>query len=171
MGGEVAVAHEWTHEDDVPFKPADPRRPGGAEHTSAWVTALNDLYRSTPALHRGDCDPGGFVWLVGDDWRNSVCAFLRTDPDGSSPAVAVVANFTPVVREGYEIGVPSSGGWTEVLNGDDVAFGGSGVTNPTVTGHASPLHGQPGRISLRLPPLAVVVLAPDPTASEPSGGS
>ena len=49
----------------------------------------------------GDCEFGGFRWIVPDDSDNSVYAWLRFVPDG--PAVAMVSNFTPVPREGYRI--------------------------------------------------------------------
>ena len=168
MGGEVAVADEWSHEDDVPFKPGDPRRPGGAEQISAWVSALNATYRSSPALHRGDLVADGTSWLVGDDDDNSVVAFVRHDPVGEAPPVVVVANFTPVVRDGYRIGVPREGEWAELLNGDHESFGGSGVTNPPVDAVAEPLHGQPHHITVRLPPLSIVFLTP--RSQLPTGG-
>jgi 1,4-alpha-glucan branching enzyme len=40
-----------------------------------------------------------------------------------------VANLTPVVRHDYRVGLPSGGWWAEILNTDDVQFGGSGVSN------------------------------------------
>jgi 1,4-alpha-glucan branching enzyme len=170
QGAEVATRSDWTHEDDVPFKPGDPRRPAGAEQISAWVTAINHAYRTAPALYRGDIDPAGTAWLVGDDDVNSVVAFLRRDPSGDGLPIVVVANFTPVVREGYQIGVPTRGDWVELLNSDAEAFGGSGVTNAPATAVDEPLHGQPHRVTLRLPPLAIVFLTPDSPTSDPNGG-
>ena len=73
-----------------------------------------------------------------------------------------------MVRDGYQVGVPTDGDWAELLNSDADTFGGSGITNPPVTAVAEPLHGQPHRVTLRLPPLAIVLLTPD--TPEPSGG-
>ena len=43
--------------------------------------------------------------------------------------MVAVCNFTPVVREGYPIGVPVPGEWEEVLNTDSARYGGSGTGN------------------------------------------
>src|SRR5690606_35387773 len=64
-----------------------------------------------PALHAGDCEPGGFEWLSGEDWQHSVLGWMRHGP---GETVVAVLNFTPVVREGYRIGVPEAGRWTRV---------------------------------------------------------
>src|SRR5205809_788612 len=58
----------------------------------------------------------------------SVLAFLRTGEAGDPP-VLVVANFTPVPRDGYRLGVPIGGFWKEILNSDATLYGGSGIGN------------------------------------------
>jgi 1,4-alpha-glucan branching enzyme len=113
---------------------------------------------STPALFELDNDPAGFRWIVGDDAANSVYAFLRFSEDGSP--VLFVANFTPVVRESYRIGVPVTGEWREVLNSDDLRFGGSGVLNGSVETTPLSTHGYDQSIELDLPPLGVTFLMP-----------
>ena len=173
MGCEVAQATEWQHESDVPRHQDDPRASPHADETVRWVAALNDMYRSHPALHAGDCDHRGFEWLVGNDYAASVCVFLRHDPVGLAPPVLVVANFTPVVRDGYAIGVPVGGKWQRLCSSDDVAFGGSGVTDDELLALDVPLHGQPCRLTLRLAPLAITFLTtelpvPGPTKKEPA---
>ena len=41
----------------------------------------------------------------------------------------MVANFTPMPRENYLVGVPQPGRWVERLNSDATLYGGSGVGN------------------------------------------
>ena len=41
--------------------------------------------------------------------------------------VVVLANFTPVPREGYRMGVPAPGFYRELLNGDSTYYGGSNM--------------------------------------------
>ena len=53
-----------------------------------------------------DDAPQGFQWLIGDDAINSVYAWLRWSKDGKP--VLVVANFTPVPRAAYSVGVRSA---------------------------------------------------------------
>ena len=75
--------------------------------------------------------------------------------------VLVVCNFTPVVRQGYLVGVPVEGFWREVLNTDADTYGGSGVGNMGgVDTLAFGTHGRDHAISLTLPPLSVVILKP-----------
>ena len=74
----------------------------------ALVRDCNRAYRALRALHERDCEPDGFRWIVVDDAEQSVFAWLRIGGDGAPP-VAVVANFTPVPRDGYRIGLPRAG--------------------------------------------------------------
>jgi 1,4-alpha-glucan branching enzyme len=74
--------------------------------------------------------------------------------------VACVANFTPVPRHGYRIGLPRGGRWADVLNTDDQRWGGSGVTQPEAHCDGTQWQGQPDSAVLTLPPLAVRWLVP-----------
>ena len=70
----------------------------------------------------------------------------------------VVCNFTPVVREGFRVGVPRDGRWAERLNTDAQVYGGSDVGNPGgVVAEAAEWNGRPHSVTMRLPPLAVVL--------------
>ena len=76
----------------------------------------------------------------------------------------VVCNFTPVVRDGYRVGVPHGGYYSEVLNTDSQYYGGSDVGNGGgKMARPVPMHGLPFSLDLRLPPLATVVLRPEGT--------
>lgn len=153
MGSEFGVVQEWNHESELDWASlADPVK----AQLKDFVAALNRLYRSHPALHRGDCRDDGFAWIIGDDASNSVYAFLRSAPD-ALPAL-VVANFTPVPQHNYRVGVPLAGSWSAVLDSDAVTYGGSGVTNDDRFTEPVPSHGQDQSVVLTLGPLAVSVL-------------
>jgi 1,4-alpha-glucan branching enzyme len=66
-----------------------------------------------------------------------------------------------MVRHDYRLGVPVAGSWTEVLNGDDLSYGGSGILNqgPLAT-DAIPAHGFDDSITITVPPLTGVFLIP-----------
>jgi 1,4-alpha-glucan branching enzyme len=158
MGSELAMDDEWQHEQELPWGVL--QQP---EHRAIleWVAALNRTYRSEPALHRVDHDPAGFAWIVGDDDRNAVLAFLRTDAaDAAARPVLVLCNFTSVPRWSYRVGVPIAGSWAELLNSDDQRFGGSGVGNGTLTSTDEPAHGYEDSLEVSVPPLGAVFLAP-----------
>jgi 1,4-alpha-glucan branching enzyme len=120
------------------------------------IKDLNHLYRELPALHRRDCEAEGFEWLIGDDHENSVFAWVRHSGEGH-PAVAVISNFTSVVRENYVLPLPKSGVWREVFNSDAETYWGTGKGNQgsieTVNG---PSHGKPASARISLPPLATL---------------
>ena len=66
----------------------------------------------------------------------------------------MVANFTPVPRPGYRIGVPEAGWYREVLNSDAAMYGGSNMGNGGgVHTEPIPAHGFDQSISLTVPPL------------------
>jgi 1,4-alpha-glucan branching enzyme len=73
--------------------------------------------------------------------------------------IACVANFAAVPHEGYRVGLPAAGRWSEVLNTDAQAYGGSGVGNfGGVYADEVAWHGRPASAALRLPPLGTLWL-------------
>jgi 1,4-alpha-glucan branching enzyme len=98
--------------------------------------------------------------LIGDDAINSVYAWLRWSKDGKP--VLVVANFTPVPRQAYRVGVPFAGRWAELLNSDADTYAGSNYGNGGgAFTEEVPSHGQSLSLELNLPPLAVLILKPE----------
>lgn len=156
MGGEFGQLREWSHEASLDWHLLDSASHRGMKE---WVAALNDLYTGDPAAHELDCSPEGFEWIDCSDAPQSVVSFLRFGTDRSRPLLAVF-NFTPVRREAYEVGVPASVGWTQVLSSDSSRFGGSGIETGDIQTIDRPLHQRPAAIALTLPPLGVVVLRP-----------
>ena len=69
---------------------------------------------------------------------------------------------TPVVRQGYCIGVPKAGPYRELINSDLEIYGGSGVGNGSVVALNQPCHAFGAALSLTLPPLAALILQPCP---------
>ncbi len=156
MGDELGVWGEWNHDTELDWAlGAHPAHAG----IGRWIGDLNRAYRELPALHRGDCTPEGFGWLFADDSAGSTLAYARYGL-GDDPPVIAVANFTPVPREGYRVGVPRPGFWREVLNSDAEVYGGSGIGNKGgMEAEAIGMHGFPQSLVLSVPPLAIVVLA------------
>lgn len=155
MGGELGQIREWSNERSLDWDLLERAPHRGI---ACLVADLNRLHRDLPALHERDCDRGGFEWVDGGDAPASVVSFLRR---GRSDAdtVLVVLNFTPVVRHGYRVGVPSAGSWIEALNTDATCYGGSNVGNlGGATAAAIPHHGRRWSVELTLPPLAAVFL-------------
>ncbi|MEM9564835.1 MAG: alpha amylase C-terminal domain-containing protein, partial [Actinomycetota bacterium] len=155
MGGEFAVSDEWSHDAELAWELLQYDEHRGIQRL---VTDLNALVRAEPALHRVDFEPSGHRSIT-DDHTNTVMLFERLAPDARPVLVAV--NFTPVPRPGYRIGVSVAGEWTEVLNTDADAYGGSGLVNdgPIQTA-AEAAHGSEHSIEIDVPPLGVTFLVP-----------
>ena len=152
MGQEFGQFTEWNE-----TKSLDWMLLGYDKHTElqTYVKTLNKFYKDHPAFWQIDYSWEGFQWIVPDDSRQSVVAFLRKDANGKQ--ILVVCNFNPVLREGYALGAPNSGTYKEILNSDDEAFGGAGtVHNKAVRSKKKPLHGFEQSITITLPPMSVL---------------
>ena len=145
MGSEFAQNDEWNESAGLQWYLTEYAEHQGVQKT---VAELNSVYRSTPALWEKDTNPEGFTWLVGNDSAANIVAFARWDEYAS--ALVSVTNFSPVPHESYQLPFPNAGIWREVLNTDDLSFGGGGVSNEQLIVGASQI------ASVRIPPLATV---------------
>ena len=165
MGGEIAQVREWSHDRSLDWHLLDDPSHYGMQ---SLVAELNRVYREHPAMWERDFNAEGFSWIDAADVEANVVSFLRRTADGPSAPdqVACVANFSPVPRHGYRVGLPFAGRWEEILNSDATQFGGAGVGNGgSVWAEESPWHGQPASAPVDLPPMGVLWLAP---AAEPA---
>jgi 1,4-alpha-glucan branching enzyme len=158
MGGEFGQWREWTEKYSLDWHLVEE----GSKHAQLqrFVRDLNQLYLHEPALYADDYSWDGFTWLDLHDYQRSLLAFARhkLSSDGRE-TIIVACNWTPVVREGYRLGVPAPGDYVELLNSDAPQYGGSGVLNEgRLTASDMSWHGQPHSIQLTLPPLSVVFL-------------
>jgi 1,4-alpha-glucan branching enzyme len=156
MGSEFAQGLEWDHDTELEWRLLDKPDFRGIQQ---WVKDLNYTLRRYPALYERDFSQDGFRWVDCTDWQKSVVAFLREGEKKGNPVLAV-ANFTPVPRDHYRIGVPQDGFWTEILNSDAVIYGGAGLGNTGgMEAEPIPCHGHGWSLPLVLPPLSIVVFA------------
>ena len=152
MGQEFGQFAEWNE-----MKPLDWMLLDYDKHKELqlYVKTLNQFYKDHPAFWQVDYSWEGFQWIVPDDFQQSVVAFLRKDAAGKQ--ILVVCNFNPVLREKYTMGAPVSGTYKEILNSDDVEFGGAGtVHNKSVRSKKKPMHGFDQSITLALPPMSTL---------------
>ena len=145
MGSEFAQNDEWSESAGLQWHLTEYAEHQGVQRV---IADLNSLYKQTAALWEKDTNPEGFSWLVNNDGAANVVAFTRWD-DHVTPLVSVT-NFSPVPHESYQLPFPSAGTWTEVLNTDDLAYGGSGIRNEQVVVSPSQI------ASVKIPPLATV---------------
>ncbi len=157
MGCEIGQWKEWDADNSLDWNllEYDPHR-----KLQALVKKLNNLYTSEPALYGIESSWEGFDWIDFDDAESSVVSYLRKG-DTEDDVVAVVLNLTPATREGYRIGLPSSGDWEVILNSDAETYGGSAAgpkEGNVYDAHHLPWHGKEYSLQLDLPPLGVLIL-------------
>ena len=153
MGCEFAQSDEWNEAKSLDWHLMEFDEHRGVQLA---VSDINKSYKAHPSLWQRDISAEGFSWLVGDDAAGNTLAFARWDENRK--AVIGITNFSPVPHENYRIPLPVIGDWTEILNTDDLKYGGSGIHNKMVVAVDEPLHGYPASATLRLPPLATIWL-------------
>jgi 1,4-alpha-glucan branching enzyme len=154
MGAEFGQEGEWNFEQSLDWHLIANSYHSGIQ---TWIKALNEFYKTQPALFEKQFHAEGFQWISYNDYENSVLAFIRKGEKPKNDLV-FVCNFTPVVREDYRIGMPKHGTWIEILNSDATEFGGSGVLNAgELKTEKIPFHNFNHSMRLTLAPLAVSV--------------
>jgi 1,4-alpha-glucan branching enzyme len=152
-GAELGTWNEWSHESTLERDLIQHDYHAGI---SLFLEDLGNLYVSNKAFWELDCRPEGFSWIDCNDYLNSVLAYIRRSREGY---VICLLNFTPVVREGYRVGVPELTTYKEILNSDSIYYGGSNLGNGTyLSAKRGPCHGYEQHLELTLPPLASLIL-------------
>ena len=165
MGAEIAPLSEWNESTGLPWYLLEHASHRGIRDLLA---ELNRVVTAWPALYERDHEPTGFQWLDADDAEHSMFAFLRWGYAGGT-AVATAANFTPMPRPEYRLGLPWAGEWHVLLDTDSPNFGGSGFAGYDLEGlrlgsavvtatTEVAWQGQPASAVVDLPPLAVLWL-------------
>jgi 1,4-alpha-glucan branching enzyme len=153
MGGEFGQRSEWNHNTSLEWSLLQYPEHSGVQRMCA---DLNAIYRREPALHQVDFEWQGFQWIDCNDADASVLSFIRRAKDHQDSLV-IVANFTPVAREKYRVGVPELGWYRELFNSDAEVYGGSNYGNGGgVMAEPVPWMGMNYSLPLRLPPLGVL---------------
>ena len=153
MGSELGAFREWDNNSSIEWFLLDYDM---HRKYKDYIAGLNAFYLENRALWELDDTWAGFEWIDADDRERSVFSYRRRDKEGNE--LVVILNFTPVVREDYELRVPDDRAkYREVLNSDSSEYGGSNVVN---TSELSALKREDGIcvLKLRLSPLGATIL-------------
>lgn len=155
MGGEFGQYGEWKEWGQLDWHLLKEDMHAKLHH---YFREINCFYRNKRQLWELDHEEAGFEWISPHDYRQSVVAFMRKGKKGKDFLIAV-GNFTPVIYEGYRIGVPYTGSYGEIFNSDREEYGGSGQSNgDDLLASDFAWHNQPCSLEIKIPPLALVVL-------------
>ena len=147
MGSEFGQNEEWSASDGLQWYLTEFDEHKGIQKV---ISDINHKYKATEALWQRDNFAEGFQWLVGDDGAANVIAYARWSDNGR-PLISVT-NWSAVPHEHYKMYIPKPGNYREVLNTDDLKYGGSGVKNSEV------IVGDDCQGTLRIPPMATIWL-------------
>lgn len=124
MGNEFGQGKEWNVNNSLDWHLLSIDWHLGMQQLSR---DLGQLYKSLRALHELDFESRGFDWIDCHDTDQSIIIYQRRGRDASF--VIILLNFTPVLRQGYRIGVPVAGDYVELFNSDASCYGGSNQGN------------------------------------------
>ncbi|MGM0934340.1 MAG: 1,4-alpha-glucan branching protein GlgB [Bacteroidota bacterium] len=153
QGCEFGQSEEWDFQESLDWHLLEYESHKGIQEV---IKALNEFYKSEPALYEKQFMPEGFEWIDYSDAENSVITFIRK---GSQPKdnLIIVCNLTPIPRENYRIGLPESGEIKEVFNSDNKKFFGTGdYQNNSKTTTAKNWHSRKNSAVIDIPPLAML---------------
>ena len=153
MGMEIGQRREWKYYLDLDWWLLDwePHR-----QLQQLIKDFHQIYRNEPALYTDDFSHGGFQWIDCNDAGRSILTYMRKDKD-SDDVLIIVCNFKPQVYHQYWLGVNEPGKYEEIMNTDDLKYGGSGVTNQTVYSREWNWYPWPHALEITIPPLSTII--------------
>lgn len=170
MGQEFAQLREWSEMRSLDWyllEGDDARSHKGIQN---YVKALNKLYHDYDAMYYNDQDQMGFEWISCDDPQSSIVSFIRRGSTAKDQLL-FVCNFTPMDRDGFVVGVPCPGSYTEILNSDAEEFGGlNRINDKPIKAVKEAWNNREYSISMHLPPLSVTVFRYDYKEPEKENG-
>ncbi len=150
MGCEYGQFREWDCTSSLEWFMT-----GYEKHSALWMftAALNHFYLEHKQLWERDLSWDGFKWLKVDDADHNTAVFLRYAADGSF--VMCAFNFSAAELNGYTVGVPKAGAYTEIF-----------ATHPgaqnVVYSEKEPCDGFGLSVKLDLPPLSAAIYKYEP---------
>lgn len=152
MGCEIGQFREWDCRDPVEWFLLD-----YVAHArlQLFFAEVNHFYLEHPALWEDELclDFEGSPY---DDREKRVLSYRRVAKSGEE--LTVVINFTSTIYRDYEIGVSEAGDYLELLNSDDIAFGGNGIKNDKpIRAEEKRFHEYDHVIRITVPPLSACI--------------
>ena len=153
MGGEFGQSSEWNFNQSLDWHLTQYDFHSGIQNL---IKDLNKIYKTYPALYEKQFSQEGFQWIDYGDAENTVLTYIRKGHDEKNDLI-IAANFTPVPREKYRIGIPKSGPLKEIFNSDAKKYGGSGSKNTAVKTEKKPWHSFDESIEITIPAMGIII--------------
>ena len=155
MGQDFGQYDEWSPLNNVQWSLLE--EDINNANMQLYVRDLNKLYVSEQALYEQDYTTDGFQWINNSAVEETILSFVRKASDGEE--LLIIANFTPVIRVKYQVGVNKRGKYKEIFNSDAVKYGGEGKVNARIkNSKEEPCDSKKDSITITVPPLGISVL-------------
>lgn len=155
MGNEFAQFEEWNANKSLDWHLL---KFDSHKKFQTYIKDLNRIYLNEKILSCDDFTNLGFEWIDCNDSQRSVISFIRKGKN-SNDIIIFVCNFTPVPLMNHRIGVPFDGMYKEILNSDNLKYGGSGIINSNIIqSEKINWNGRENSIGLKVSPLGVSIL-------------
>ncbi|MBU7593979.1 1,4-alpha-glucan branching enzyme [Metabacillus halosaccharovorans] len=155
MGGEFGQYDEWKDLEQLDWMLEEYEM---HNKMRVYFKQLLSIYSKQKPLFELDHSDEGFEWIDVNNREQSIFSFIRKSRK-ENELLVVVLNFKPVVYHDYKVGVPVDTEYVEIMNSDEMQFGGSGQTNPkNIKAVEGEFHGRPFHISMTIPPYGAVIL-------------
>jgi 1,4-alpha-glucan branching enzyme len=118
MGNEIGQLREW---DETREQDWDMLKYPNHDSFHRFITELNNLYVTSPALYNLDYNSLNFYWVQANDTAHCVYVYMRTSPEQS---YLVILNMTDVEWNDYQFEVPKEIELKEKINSDWQIYGG-----------------------------------------------
>lgn len=156
MGQDFAQYREWSESRSLDWELLDIEK---HKQMRQYVRELNHFYKNHNALFELDFITEGFNFVRAGDANHSILTYIRKSED-SKECLFVVCNFTPVVYEKCQVGVPYKGKYKEIFNSDKRIYGGNENRNIRVKNvKEKSFDGAPYSITITVPPLGISIFS------------
>ena len=155
MGNEFGQTTEWNYKTELSWHLLQ----YDAHHKlKDCVAALNNLLQNEPAMYENQFNIHGFEWVDLNHREETVVSFRRKGKNKEDDLL-IILNFTPVVRNNWEVYVDDKNFTKEIFNSDSKDFWGTGdVFNPEIKSELVDEEQKRYKLILNLPPLGGIVL-------------
>ena len=154
MGNELAMFREFDEAKELDWFMLDyPLHDAFAR----FFKDMNLIYKSHPAFYRNEyqAETNNFKWIDADNNMQSVFTYYRQD---KKECFVVAINCMPHSYEHFEIGVPYSGTYTEIMNSEKDIYGGCNMCNfEPLKAKKGERNNLPYTLDIRLAPFSAII--------------
>ena len=157
MGNEIAQFDEWKYFDSIEWQLLDIEK--HKKHQD-FIAELNNTYLVEKSLWEQDFNIwDGFQWIDANNRKQNIYIYERKGK-GESDRTIIIINLSRDSYEQFRLGSSLRGIYREILNSNDIKWGGYGnqVNTNEIPTEEIPFHGKECSIEIKIPALSGIIL-------------